>query len=66
MINKEGNDGYDIVPEVYYCPRCGLILKEKLPKDKYIVVNLDKKLRLFCTCGYYRDEIINDLGDKII
>lgn len=52
----------DIVKEEYYCPRCGSLLKEKLPtNDKYLIVNKEHTLRLFCPCGYYRDEIIKDI-----
>jgi hypothetical protein len=48
----------DIVPEEFWCPRCGGILKEKRPKDKRLVRNEEITVRIFCPCGYYRDEIL--------
>jgi C4-type Zn-finger protein len=47
----------DIIKEEFKCPRCGETLKEKFPKDKFIVRRKLLTLRLFCSCGYYRDEI---------
>jgi len=52
---------FDIIPEQFNCPRCGSILFEKIPNDKYVLKNKLNTIRLSCTCGYYRDEIIDDL-----
>ena len=58
-------DAYDIIPEEFFCPRCKSKLMEKRPeKDKKLIVNKQKVVRLFCSCGYYQDEyILHDKSD---
>lgn len=61
----------DVVNGEYHCPLCNALLKEKRPKkDKYLIINKDYIVRLFCVCGYYRDDIVSpedfkgDVNDK--
>lgn len=49
----------DILKHDFNCPRCGGKLFEKRPKDKYIVRDKDRTVRLSCVCGYYRDDIVD-------
>lgn len=50
----------DIIKGDFYCPRCGELLREKRPlKDKFIVRNKDRTVRLSCRCGYYEDRVVN-------
>ena len=48
----------DIIKGDYHCPRCGQLLREKKPKDRFIIRNKDTTIRLSCVCGYYEDRII--------
>lgn len=47
----------DVIKGEFKCPHCGSLLFEKRPKDKYIVRNKERIIRLSCVCGYYRDEV---------
>lgn len=48
----------DILKKEFRCLRCGGILKEKRPlNDKFLFKDINRTIRLFCPCGYYRDEI---------
>ena len=47
----------DTIISEFRCPVCGSSLSEKRPKDKYIVRNKERIIRLSCVCGYYRDEV---------
>jgi transcription initiation factor IIE alpha subunit len=49
----------DVVLQDFNCPRCGAKLKEKRPQDSRLVRHQNKTVRLFCPCGYYRDELVN-------
>ncbi len=50
----------DIISKTFYCPRCQAVLKKKRPSDKFLVVDKEQIVRLFCPCGYYRDEKVNE------
>jgi hypothetical protein len=53
------NEGLDILKEDFNCPRCKNKMFEKRPtKDKYIVRNKERTVRLSCVCGYYRDDLV--------
>lgn len=45
----------DILKEEFHCPVCKGQLREKRPKDRFIVVDKEQIVRLACICGYYRD-----------
>ncbi|TRO54807.1 hypothetical protein E2P64_08365 [Candidatus Bathyarchaeota archaeon] len=49
----------DVIKGDYHCPRCGLVMKEKKPKDRHIVRDKDRTVRLFCVCGHLRDIVVN-------
>lgn len=49
----------DIIKKEFFCPRCDSKLMEKIPKDKFIVNKKEFTVRLYCPCGYYRDEIVS-------
>lgn len=54
------NEELDILKENFSCPRCKNKMFEKRPqKDKHIVRNKERIVRLSCVCGYYRDDIVN-------
>ena len=48
----------DIIKGDYRCPHCQSLLNEKRPKDKFVIRNKERTVRLFCVCGYYRDDIV--------
>ena len=56
----------DIIKGEFKCPLCGSLLWEKRPKDKYIILNKELTVRLYCRCGYYRDDIVKpeDFNNK--
>jgi C4-type Zn-finger protein len=56
----------DVLKEDYECPKCGNKMFEKRPKDKYVVRNKELTVRLYCVCGYYRDDVVNQNDFKDI
>lgn len=43
------------------CPKCdGKLMKKKPVHDKFLKGKEHRIVRLFCPCGYYRDEIVQD------
>jgi len=42
------------------CPKCGTVLKEKVPEDKR---QLKAVVRFYCPCGYYKDIPIEEVKD---
>ena len=45
----------------FHCPKCGgPIQKRKPSNDTHLIVKKEKTIRLWCPCGYYRDEIIEE------
>ena len=57
----------DVLKQDFNCPRCGGKMFEKRPKDKYIIRNKERTVRLTCVCGYYRDDIVKleDFKDNV-
>ena len=49
----------DVIKGEFYCPRCGILMMEKKPKDRFVVRNKEKTVRLYCCCGYIEDRIIS-------
>lgn len=50
----------DVLPGHYYCPRCGGLMGEKVPKDKF---QIRAVFRIYCRCGYYYDKTPDEIGD---
>lgn len=49
----------DVIKGDFHCPRCGAVMKEKKPKDRFVVRNKERTVRLYCPCGYIEDRVIN-------
>jgi len=49
---------FDVVKGEWKCPRCGGTLMEKRPKSKFVLKKATT-VRLFCMCGYIRDEQVS-------
>lgn len=44
-----------------HCPKCHGPLNKRFPKqDEHLMVDKEKTIRLWCPCGYYRDEILKE------
>lgn len=54
----------DVLKKDFACPKCGDKMFEKRPKDKFIVRDKDRTVRLSCVCGYYRDDIVSPADFK--
>lgn len=51
----------DVVDGIDTCPRCQCPLMEKKPSDKR---QLQKVVRFFCMCGFYKDISIKELQSE--
>lgn len=57
----------DVIKGEFKCPRCGAVLKEKRPlKDRLLLRHKERTVRLYCPCGYLRDEVVRpeDFHDR--
>jgi hypothetical protein len=56
----------NIFMDVKHCPQCGGVLRQKRPYDDiHLIIKKNATVRLWCPCGYYRDEVdIYNSGSK--